>query len=329
MDGSPDPLRAAGDRASLRNRKRVERRQRCRLRRRSGRRNPAHGQNNVIGYYRIGSGSAGNVAPGAISTLAQRPLGVSGVTNPQAAAGGADPESMDEVRSNAPDRADPGPRRIRRRLPELRRHLRRRRAGSRHLNSERSLARRVRHGRRRRRRGPSARQSHLANLVTALKSYSNPLIPVTAVSFMETLFGFSADVKYDPTLRPARVQAAIWRTLVGVRLCEPHLRPGRFRRRDRRGHPGRRRRRRGQRNRAHAAPEQHGRRLANLSGGFTVSNWNAWMSQQVLDVPRPSSDTASRICPYVPVPGSQGLPLPAEILSLSPNPAQVTLGTMS
>ena len=60
------------------------------------------GQNNVIGYYRVGSGSAGNVAAGAISTLAQRPLGVSGVTNPQAAAGGGDPDSVDEVRSNAP-----------------------------------------------------------------------------------------------------------------------------------------------------------------------------------------------------------------------------------
>ena len=147
---------------------------------------------------------------------------------------------------------------------------------------------------------------------------------------METLFGFSADVKYDPSYDQPSVQAAIWRTLVeefgfanrtfgqGVSADEiaaviqgvagvvavnvTGLTP---------------------------LQSSTAGDLANLSGGFTVSNWNAWMSQQVLDVPRPSSDTASRICPYVPVPGSQGLPLPAEILTLSPNPAQVTLGTMS
>jgi hypothetical protein len=69
--------------------------------------------------------------------------------------------------------------------------------------------------------------------------------------------------------------------------------------------------------------------LANLSGGFTVSNWNSWVSQQVLTVPRPNSDTTSLICPYIPVASSQGQPLPAEILVLSPDPTQVTLGVMS
>jgi hypothetical protein len=54
----------------------------------------------------------------------------------------------------------------------------------------------------------------LAKLISALQSYSNPLIPVTAVSFMETLFGFSADVKYDPSYDQPAVQAAIWQTLV-------------------------------------------------------------------------------------------------------------------
>jgi hypothetical protein len=46
------------------------------------------GVNNIIASYRIGSGSAGNVAAGAISTLIDRPLGVNGVNNPQAATGG-------------------------------------------------------------------------------------------------------------------------------------------------------------------------------------------------------------------------------------------------
>src|SRR5208282_2929632 len=58
------------------------------------------GQNNLQANYRIGLGSAGNVAAGAISTLIDRPLGVSGVTNPQAATGGGDPDSIDDIRTS-------------------------------------------------------------------------------------------------------------------------------------------------------------------------------------------------------------------------------------
>ncbi len=68
--------------------------------------------------------------------------------------------------------------------------------------------------------------------------------------------------------------------------------------------------------------------LANLSGGFTVSNWNSWISQPVT-VPRPWSDTSTRICPYLPVASAQALPLPAEILVLDPDPKSVVLGVMS
>ena len=60
------------------------------------------GQSNARAFYRIGSGSAGNVAANSLTTLADRPLGVSGVTNPQAATGGQDPQSIDDVRTNAP-----------------------------------------------------------------------------------------------------------------------------------------------------------------------------------------------------------------------------------
>jgi hypothetical protein len=67
--------------------------------------------------------------------------------------------------------------------------------------------------------------------------------------------------------------------------------------------------------------------LANLSGGFTVSNWTSWISQQAT-VPRPYSDSSTRICPYVPVPNGQTLPLPAEILVLDPDPKSVVLETM-
>jgi len=60
------------------------------------------GQNNIQAKYRIGSGLSGNVGPGTITTLMDRPLGVSGVTNPQRATGGQDPQSIDDIRANAP-----------------------------------------------------------------------------------------------------------------------------------------------------------------------------------------------------------------------------------
>ncbi len=61
------------------------------------------GRNNVIADYRLGLGHEGNVRADAITTLLDRPLGLKGVTNPGAARGGADPETLDEARANAPN----------------------------------------------------------------------------------------------------------------------------------------------------------------------------------------------------------------------------------
>jgi hypothetical protein len=60
------------------------------------------GQNNVRAMFRVGLGAAGNVAAGAISNLLDRPLGVVGVTNPEAANGGQDSEAIDDARQNVP-----------------------------------------------------------------------------------------------------------------------------------------------------------------------------------------------------------------------------------
>ncbi len=60
------------------------------------------GESNIRVLYRKGLGVAGNVKAGALSTLLSRPLGVSEVSNPQAASGGEDPESLDRARDNAP-----------------------------------------------------------------------------------------------------------------------------------------------------------------------------------------------------------------------------------
>ncbi len=60
------------------------------------------GVENVRAVYRAGIGKQGNVAGGQISLLATRPLGLKGVINPLPATGGADRETRDQARRNAP-----------------------------------------------------------------------------------------------------------------------------------------------------------------------------------------------------------------------------------
>jgi Baseplate J-like protein len=60
------------------------------------------GSNNVRAKYRKGIGAAGNVKPGALAQLLDRPLGVKGVSNPLAASGGVDPETEDAARTSIP-----------------------------------------------------------------------------------------------------------------------------------------------------------------------------------------------------------------------------------
>ena len=67
----------------------------------SGARVPT-GVANITAIYRNGIGQPGNVRAGQISQLLSRPLGVKGVNNPQEASGGADPETRDQARKNAP-----------------------------------------------------------------------------------------------------------------------------------------------------------------------------------------------------------------------------------
>jgi hypothetical protein len=60
------------------------------------------GVGNVMATYRSGIGLAGMVAADKLTLLMTRPLGIRGVTNPLPASGGADPESRDNARTNAP-----------------------------------------------------------------------------------------------------------------------------------------------------------------------------------------------------------------------------------
>jgi hypothetical protein len=67
----------------------------------SGARLPT-GQENVQATYRFGIGSGGEVGAGALSLLKKRPFGVRSVFNPVSAGGAADPEKLENARTNAP-----------------------------------------------------------------------------------------------------------------------------------------------------------------------------------------------------------------------------------
>ncbi len=68
--------------------------------------------------------------------------------------------------------------------------------------------------------------------------------------------------------------------------------------------------------------------LAGQGTGFSLSRYNAWLSQAVTVI-RPASGSPTQICPYVPVADAQTLPNAAEILVIDPNPGQTILGVMA
>jgi uncharacterized phage protein gp47/JayE len=60
------------------------------------------GSNNVRAKYRKGIGAPGNVKEGALAQLLDRPLGAKGVSNPEDAKGGVDPETEESARASSP-----------------------------------------------------------------------------------------------------------------------------------------------------------------------------------------------------------------------------------
>src|SRR5207244_1320123 len=67
----------------------------------SGARLPS-GRGNVVADYREGAGLAGRVGVGALRAPLDLPVGLKSVRNPAEATGGADPESIEQARENAP-----------------------------------------------------------------------------------------------------------------------------------------------------------------------------------------------------------------------------------
>ena len=290
------------------------------------------GQNNIQANYRIGLGSAGNVGANTLTTLIDRPLGVSGVTNPGPATGGQDPQLADGIRSNAPLTVLTLGRAVS--LADYENY-----AGT-FAGIAKAYTIWIPSG-------PgqgvfltvagvngaalTPGNPTLANLVSSLRNYGNPLISITVQSFMETLFGLSADVQYDPAYNQPTVQAQVLQTLsqaysfaartfgqsVSVDEVSTVIQnvPGVIAVNVKKIAIG---------------ASSTGGDLASLPNGFTLANWNNWMAQQVtVPIARPYSGSASIILPYLPVANTQSMPLPAEILVLDPDPSKVVLGVMS
>lgn len=289
------------------------------------------GQNNLQANYRIGSGSAGNVGAGTLTTLMDRPLGVSGVTNPQAATGGQDAQSIDDIRSNAPQTVLTLGRAVS--ITDYQSYA------ATFAGISKAYAIWIPTGPGRGVfltvagvNGEALPPSNptLGYLIDSLQSYGNPLIPITVVSFLETLFSLSADVQYDLRYDKPTVQAQILATLsetysfanrtFGQGVSSDEIAaviqavPGVVAANVKSITPG-----------ATSAAGD----LASQGGAFTITKLNNWLAQQITPpLPRPTSDP-SRICPYVPIPSLTALPQPAEILVLDPDPTAVTLGVMS
>jgi Baseplate J-like protein len=289
------------------------------------------GQNNIVGNYRIGLGSSGNVAANSLTTLIDRPLGVSGVTNPEAATGGQDPETVTTIRANAPLTALTLGRAVS--IEDYANY-----AGA-FAGIAKAYAIWIPSG-------PAQGvfltvaavggvplppgNPTLANLVASLANYGNPLIPITVQSFLETLFGLSALIQYDPAYDQPTVQASVQQALsntfsfaartfgqgvsqdevatviqavpgvVAVNVTELHT----------------------------VATSTAGD-LGNQKTGFSLAKFNRWRSLMLRDpLLRPVSNTVTRIYPYLPVASANAVPQPAEILVLDPDPSSVVLGVM-
>jgi hypothetical protein len=287
------------------------------------------GQNNLIASYRIGSGAAGNVAAGTITTLADRPLGVAGVTNPQDATGGQDPESIEDIRSNAP-----------RTVLTLGRAV--------SITDYQNFAASY----------PGIAKAYavwipsgvyrgvfltiagvngqdltnsptLVNLAGSLHNYGNPLIPITLRSFVETLFGFSAAILYDPVYDQPAVEADVSQALTqafsfaarsfgqAVSLDEIAATI--------QGVPG------------VIATNVAGLQrtgssaaggLANLAAFSTIARINRWIRFPIGRRP-PITDSSNLLCAALPVASPDSPPQPAELLLLDPRPGAVALTVMS
>lgn len=287
------------------------------------------GQNNLQATYRVGLGSAGNVGAGTLTTLVDRPLGVSGVTNPQGANGGQDAQSVDDIRSNAP-------------LTVL--TLGRAVSITDYQNFAGTFAGIAKAYALWIPSGPGrgvfltvagvdgavlpAGSSTLSSLFGALQNYGNPLVPITVASFVETLFQFSAELQYVPAYDTGVVQAQAFQAVVQAFSFEARS-FGQGVSADElaaviQGVPG-----------VAAVNITKIWRTTSSTGGdisgqgaLTVSQWNAWLAAAT-NLPRIFPDTPNQLFASLPLANPLAPPLPAEILVLDPALSPASWGVLT
>lgn len=285
------------------------------------------GQNNIVATYRTGLGLGGNVKTGAISTLVDRPVGVSGVINPMPATGGQNPATVADIQTAAPMSVQTLGRAV---------------SITDYQNFAATFA------------GIAQASAvwlpagffrgvfltvaaaggaelppgdpTLANLVASIAAYGNPAVPFYVATFLETIFGFEADLAIDPRYSTDVVQAAVMAQLnstysfanrtFGQGVSADELDaviqsvPGVL-----------------------AVNIKHLNIIATSragdlgSAGYSVAAYQSWIQQHV-SLKRPSSGAPNSICPYIPVAQKQKMPDAAEILVISPNPNDIVLGVM-
>lgn len=285
------------------------------------------GQNNIVASYRTGLGVAGNVAAGAISTLVDRPVGVSGVVNPMAATGGQDPATVADVQAAAPMSVQTLGRAVS--ITDYQNFAATfagiAKASAVWLPSGfyRGVFLTVAAA------GGAAMppgNPTLGNLVASLKAYGNPAVPIYVTSFLETIFRFEADLRIDPAYSADAVQAAVRAQLnstysftsrslsQGVSADELDALIQSI--------PG-----------VVAVNIKHVKAVATSaagdlgSAGYSVAAYQNWI-QQGVHLKRPHSGAPNSICPYIPIPHTRKMPAAAEILVISPDPNDIVLGVM-
>jgi len=285
------------------------------------------GQNNIVATYRTGLGVAGNVAAGAISTLVDRPVGVSGVVNPMPATGGQDAATVADIQAAAPMSVQTLGRAVS--ITDYQ-NFAATFAGIAKASAVwfpsgfyRGVFLTVAAAGGA---GLPPGNPTLANLIASLKAYGNPAVPFTVTTFLETLFGFEADLTIDPAYSADVVQAAVMAQLnstysfanrtFGQGISADELDaviqsvPG-----------------------VVAVHIKHLKTIATSqagdlgSAGFSVAAYQSWI-QQYVHVKRPRSGAPNSICPYIPVPHKHKMAEAAEILVISPNPNDIVLGVM-
>jgi uncharacterized phage protein gp47/JayE len=284
------------------------------------------GQNNVIANYRVGLGSAGNVGAGTITTLVDRPVGVSGVNNPTAATGGQDAQSIDDIRANAPQSVLTLGRAVS--ITDYQNFA------ATFAGIAKAYAIWIPNGVNR---GvfltvagvggaalPPGNLT-LASLVGALQAYGNPNIAINVQSFYETIFRLSAKLAYDPAYDATAVQAAV-RALLAKTYSFAARTFGQGVSGDEvatliQGVPGV-----VSVNVTRLRAEQTSAAGDLGSAGYSLSAYNNWLAQPKVVQRKHAGPT--RICPYVPIATPGALPQPAEILVLDPDPAAVVLEVM-